>query len=680
MVDPEYVRRRWHELQAPAAVAVVRERCAAAAVEERAVSPSSWAYCPRPFARELAGEDPRRGRSGQDARLGVDGDGRPVVQSLHGESIQLYDWREAHCEVIELRGDAVTGLACFVFAGGRLVEEVSTEDHRVRLDGEKGVEVTRWSYEDDRPVRTVRAYESGAHHSWGGPERGPHWRAAVRTFGYDADGALETITTYQSDRELASGGDADTAQAEALVDFPTAYRPHTLFDARIQRRETELPEPEQAYAGLAEPLADALHAALTRARDGLGPLEFVLASVGGTHTQVVAADGTFVDRARRMTSGELELFRVAQQAPRGTARVEVVDAAPADVLRGLRAGEQALAGQYGAPRGPEFQREVVAALNARDWGEVAPTFVVLSLPQEEHGYWQERRFKLPELEAMLGRERVAAFLRRITAPVEGARGEGDLRPQSRAELAALLADAGLSADEAERVAADALWGIVLEPGGDGVSRLGGSPVLADGTDWPATDEGQPLTHLATIALDELPAVEGREHLPRDGLLSFFVDMSEEGEFVEPVEPTDEAGHDLVAVIHTPAGAPTREPEPPDPDGALDEQRVAPTARLQLRHLGFGSGERRFGFDALAEAAVEHLTYRVNGANGQQLLGYPQPVQDDPRKDGQVVLFHIDGGGDIGFELMDGGDIHFLGTPDDILAGRWDQITVWPNTC
>jgi hypothetical protein len=31
-------------------------------------------------------------------------------------------------------------------------------------------------------------------------------------------------------------------------------------------------------------------------------------------------------------------------------------------------------------------------------------------------------------------------------------------------------------------------------------------------------------------------------------------------------------------------------------------------------------------------------------------------------------------------IMDAGDIHFLGTPDDIKAHRWDQLTVWPGSC
>lgn len=677
MSAPEAVRDRWAELQDAAVLAEVRERCEAAAVEVRPVAFNWWRYWPRPFARELAGEDPRRGRGKRDAELGVDAQGRPVFQRLRDKPVQLYRWTDDVCELIEIRRDTVTKLGRFIFAGGRLVEEQFTEDHRVRLDGRQGLEIVRWHYRDDRPARVVETYESGADRSWG--ERGPHWRAKVYIFDYDQDGELASITDHHSTRELALGGDADAAQQDAFAAFPDDYEARPLFDGRSQRRERELPAPEDAYEGLAEPIADALHAGLVRARATLGPLEFVLVLAGGTHTQAIAADTTYVDRARRMVSEPLELLQTAFKQPRGTVAVEAVDVAPAEVLRGLRAGEQALARRFDSSRGADFQREVVAALNTRDWGDVAPTFVVLSLParDERADSREPRAIALPELEDLLGRERVAAFVRRIATADAS---EGDLRPQDRAELRLLLKDAGLEHDEADRIAADALWGIVLEPGGRGRSRLGGSPVLAEGTAWPETDEGVPLTHLATIALDELPAVEGREHLPEDGLLSFFADLSEESEFVEPIEPEDEEGHDLVAIIHTPAGADTYDPEPPDEDEALDEQRVTPTARLQLRYLGFGLGEHRFDIDAVAEGAVERLTYRVNGRNSQQLLGFPQHVQDDPREPGQIVLFHIDGEGDIGFEFMDGGDIHFLGTPQDIRAGRWDRITVYPNTC
>jgi hypothetical protein len=61
------------------------------------------------------------------------------------------------------------------------------------------------------------------------------------------------------------------------------------------------------------------------------------------------------------------------------------------------------------------------------------------------------------------------------------------------------------------------------------------------------------------------------------------------------------------VIHTPAGVPTHEPEPPGE--RLDELRVATAARLQLRHL---STNHQPSLDALAQNALERVAERVNG--------------------------------------------------------------------
>jgi len=77
-----------------------------------------------------------------------------------------------------------------------------------------------------------------------------------------------------------------------------------------------------------------------------------------------------------------------------------------------------------------------------------------------------------------------------------------------------------------------------------------------------------------------------------------------------------------------------------------------------------------------------LLERVNGNAQNQLLGYPWPVQEDPREPGQIVLLHVAGDNELGFwlDFLDAGDIHFLGTPEAIRGGRWDQLTVWPNSC
>jgi hypothetical protein len=89
--------------------------------------------------------------------------------------------------------------------------------------------------------------------------------------------------------------------------------------------------------------------------------------------------------------------------------------------------------------------------------------------------------------------------------------------------------------------------------------------------------------------------------------------------------------------------------------------------------------RLFGLDALAEQAVVKLAQRINGPIDHQLLGHPRPEQDDPRRPGQIVLLHLADDPDLSFMVMDAGDLHFLGTPQDIQAMRWDQLTVSPHS-
>ena len=623
-------------------ITALRGRCEASAVEERLAPFSWWAYDPRPFPREMAGEDPLRG-SGQDARLGMDAMGRVVFQHLRDDLFQLYEWTGAHCDLVEIN-DVLRKLRRFVFAGGVLVEEIVIENDDRRLDGRPCVDVTRWFYEHDRPCLAIRTYESGAHPGWGGPERGPYWRAEAYTFTYDEGDELSAITRLLGRHDIADGGDVEDAQAEARAGLPQDFEASPVYDARTQRRERELPDPDRAYEGLGKPLADAIFAALEQQRDALGPLEFLLVAPGGQLSRAVAADATFIARALRMTSSLREMLKVAYNA-QGTVLVDAHDTAPPDVLRRLRAGRQALDEHHDSSAPTRLVRETVTALQARDWPMVAPAFVI--------GPWGQ--------EAVLKR-----FAGRFNRPRLARR----LQPRDRDELAALLVAAGLSVGEAATVSADAQWGILLQPGGAGVSRLGGAPVLAAGTSWPYADH-RPLTHLATIALDELPAVDGREHLPDNGLLSFFADL----DFLQPIEPGDQTRGDLAAVIHTPAGASTHEPTPPGE--VLDEQRVAPVARLQLRHFAVSQGPE---LDALAAHAVQRLTGRINGPNAPQLLGHPQPVQEDPRKPGQIVLFHIAEIPGLDFAIMDAGDIHFLGTPDTVQARRWDQLTVIPDSC
>ena len=541
VIDPDVVRERWLELQAPGAVVAQRAACEAAAVEERLVPFSWWAYQPRPFPRELAGEDPLSGGSGQQSRLGVDAAGRVVFQRLRDDLFQVYDWSSDHCDMIEVNSSLLR-LLRFVFAGGVLMEEIAVEGHDHRLDGRPRVEVTRWCYEEGRPSLVLTTYESGAHPGWGGPERGPYWQARAHRFAYDADGELAVITTYAVAGDLADGGNVEAAQAEARARLPEQSESQLLYDARTQRRETELPDPRHAYDGLGESLAKALLMALQPHLARLGPLDLVIVYPGGKTPELIALGTSFVTRALQTVDRTEDLLVAAYRGAGGAVRVDAVDTAPPEVLRRVRAGRQVHADPTG------LERELVAALRARD----------LPCPVEAWG--------------------AGAIADRYTGRFARPPLAGDLRPRDRDELAVLLEGAGLTDAEAASIVADAEWSIQFVPGRAGVSRLGGAPVLATSTPWPHADD-RPLTHLATIAMAELPAVEGRDYLPEDGVLSFFADLSEEGELVDAVEPGEGA---LAAVIHTAPGVPTHEPEPPGE--RLDELRVESTARLQLRHL------------------------------------------------------------------------------------------------
>ena len=192
--------------------------------------------------------------------------------------------------------------------------------------------------------------------------------------------------------------------------------------------------------------------------------------------------------------------------------------------------------------------------------------------------------------------------------------------------------AGLSDGRGEhRVAADAQWGIVLGPGGAGVSRLGGAPVLAAGTPWPHADD-RPLTHLATIALDELPAVDGREHLPDDGLLSFFAELAAKPSWSRS-SPDDE----------TRARARRRHPHARRRARRTSRHRRAMRSIEQRVAAGrppATAASSRYGRRRARQHVVERLAEAVNGPTSRQLLGHPWPVQEDPREPGQIVLFHI----------------------------------------
>jgi hypothetical protein len=226
-----------------------------------------------------------------------------------------------------------------------------------------------------------------------------------------------------------------------------------------------------------------------------------------------------------------------------------------------------------------------------------------------------------------------------------------LVPRSGDALAELLEANGIQRSLVER----SKWGLAIVSGGVGESRLGGRPMLEDR--WPLHN-GRPLTHLASIALAELPDFEDRDLLPREGTLVFFAD------FIDEVQLN-------ARVIYVPPGAgqllapPQDARDQRDVPVELNERRVRfqPVLTLAIpRDLRDADHEALRDVDELLESA-DHL-----------LLGHPVYIQDNPPEDGQISLLQLNWDEPLNFMYGDGGQITFHGAPHDIHAGRWNRLS------
>lgn len=723
MPDQQSTKARWDALADPGTQAELLTRCRASVVRTVWVDRYVSAHHLLPYTQETMGELPASYRDAPGAdtvEAGLDAEGRLVL-------ITSADWNGEPIHDCVVREPGLAERARFSAAGPDELETATLgDDGRVlevwewrRGDGDEPYHQHHRCYHDEsgRPVLTLRVYGHGA----GGTR-----------FTYGDDGELALVEEPRLEGDYTGADGWETARREAmLVDAGTP-----TWDARIHRRETDLPAPGDAFTGLAEPIAHAVAAALAAVRERIGTLAFVAVGVspesdvdGPPLLTASAAGVAYRRRAVATVDDAADVVRLSADGGPDTAVLPVLDHCSAELLRALRAGHQAAAadaddpdsyGRHARAAGSRLAVELAVELDRLSWPAADDAFVAIvrgpddwrvQMDADADGDWDDEEWDddeedgwdeeddedtddagrggpalFPTLRAAIGDARADAALVALT-PVGSSAG-GTRRPLEVADrdaLAGHLVEGGLDPADAERVAQEAAaWGILLTPGGSGVSRLGGLPVLEAGTPWPSRD-GRPLTHLATIALDELPDVEGRDALPADGLLSFFADLSEAGEFWEPVELHES---DTAVILRTAAGVTTYEPQAPQaPDAEehdapirLEELRVRATPRLQLREFGFGFAERTLGIDAVGEHLLVATAERINGEAHAQLLGYPPVVQDDPREDGQVAVFHLAHAPDIGFEFLDGGDVLFYADEADVRDGRWERATAWPSSC
>lgn len=173
----------------------------------------------------------------------------------------------------------------------------------------------------------------------------------------------------------------------------------------------------------------------------------------------------------------------------------------------------------------------------------------------------------------------------------------------------------------------------------GASAFGGQPDLPPGTQWPAK-QGASLAFVAQIRLEEVAPYDTAHMLPSKGLLSFFYDAQQE---TYGGSPADREGFHVFYFAD--ATAVTRQPFP---------DALPAIARFTLCAVTFASDltlpeTPAVALPNLAWTLEQQKTYEGmlaalpggSPAPANQLLGYPDTLQDDMRLECQLASHGVD---------------------------------------
>ena len=254
---------------------------------------------------------------------------------------------------------------------------------------------------------------------------------------------------------------------------------------------------------------------------------------------------------------------------------------------------------------------------------------------------------------------------------------GDLL--DRPGVLALIDRFGLT-EHADTIAAAVQAGYRLVPGGDGRTRLGGLPDLAEGEQWPHTDDGIPFTFLGQVDCSALPPLTG-EFAPdppwnhRGALVRFFAHLYAT------------AYSDRAVVLACDAHAPVVRAElPPLPDPMpesawepdYDDARLFREEPVSARPVLTVPVEWTLFGDTAIDAYRDFAEQLGGGRRGEQLLGHGETEQgEDPRpyEDPAAwrVLLSLP---DLG--VWDCGALHVVAPVEDLAAGRYDRVVAVPS--
>lgn len=194
-------------------------------------------------------------------------------------------------------------------------------------------------------------------------------------------------------------------------------------------------------------------------------------------------------------------------------------------------------------------------------------------------------------------------------------------------------------DRLEKLGRPALRLVKTEPGGTR-SKMGGSPSLPKGMEWPSW-KGTSLAFLAQIDLSELPRPIPMEDWPSDGTLYFFYHPEQE---TWGFDPNDRGSW---RVLYSPG--PTSQTLV-----VLKSESVFPEFALRFEPLHSLPDILRLGLspeeapDEVLDRADELKLLPFDGAPQHQIGGYPNAVQnDDMELECQLASNGVYCGGDRG---------------------------------
>lgn len=176
----------------------------------------------------------------------------------------------------------------------------------------------------------------------------------------------------------------------------------------------------------------------------------------------------------------------------------------------------------------------------------------------------------------------------------------------------------------------------------GASTLGGQPDLPPGTAWPAK-QGAPLAFVAQLRLEEVAPYDSAHALPARGLLSFFYDAAQE---TYGGSPADRDGFHVFYIADAagvqrqpfPAALPASARFTPCAVTFSNEVTLPETPTVALPDITWTPEQQKTYEAVLADlpgAAQQHALPQ------DQLLGYPDTLQDDMRLECQLASHGVD---------------------------------------